>query len=179
MAQNSPQEDEITPEVVPTPEPLASAFAALGIEAVTYAHPAVFTVEQGRGFKDKMPGGHTKNLFLKDKKGQVWLVTALWDTDIDLKWLPKRIDAGRLSFGNAELMQRLLGVTPGAVTALGLVNDTDRQVRFVLDSRMLQCSIVNCHPLTNDMTTGLSPQDLLKFIKNMGYEPIIVDFAGG
>jgi Ala-tRNA(Pro) deacylase len=170
---------DVEPQAVDTPEPFAGAFAALDIPSTTYAHPAVFTVEEGRGFKDKMPGGHTKNLFLKDKKGQVWLVTALWDTQVDLKELPKRIGSGRLSFGNAGLMQALLGVTPGAVTPLGLINDSRRQVRFVMDARMLQCSIVNCHPLTNDKTTALSPQDLLKFVKNMGYDPLLVDFAGG
>lgn len=165
------------PTPVETPEPLKSAFAALDIAAITYAHPAVFTVEEGRGFKDKMPGGHTKNLFLKDKKGEFWLVTALWDTVIDLKTLPARINAARLSFGSADALKALLGVVPGSVTPLALINDKKRQVRFVLDARILQCSIVNCHPLENDKTTGLAPKDLLKFLENMGYHPVIVDFA--
>lgn len=168
---------DILPEITATPEPLASAFAKLGIEAVTYAHPAVFTVEAGRGFKHHMPGGHTKNLFLKDKKGEVFLVTALWDTAIDLKKLPPRINAGRVSFGSAELMQELLGVTPGSVTALGLIHDLLRRVKPVLDAGIMKLDIVNCHPLRNDMTTGLSPQDLVRFMESLGYNPAIVDFS--
>lgn len=164
-------------KTIETPDPLNAAFAELGIEAVTYSHPAVFTVEEGRGFKHLMPGGHTKNLFLKDKKGKIWLVTALWDTVIDLKKLPARINAGRLSFGNAELLMELLGVVPGAVTALGLVNDRDRRVTPVLDQAIMNHDIVNCHPLENDKTTGLAPKDLVKFMESMGYQPLIVDFS--
>ena len=174
-----PQEakSDVLPRVVPTPEPLASAFEKLGIKSVTYAHPAVFTVEEGRGFKHHMPGGHTKNLFLKDKKGEVFLVTALWDTAIDLKKLPARINAGRVSFGSAELMQELLGVTPGSVTALGVIHDLLRRVKPVLDAEILKQDLVNCHPLRNDMTTALSPQDLVRFMESLGYNPAIVDFS--
>ncbi|HYD18250.1 MAG TPA: prolyl-tRNA synthetase associated domain-containing protein [Patescibacteria group bacterium] len=162
---------------IQTPDPLFAKFSELGIVTQTYEHPAVFTVEQGAGFKHEMPGGHTKNLFLKDKKDVVWLITALQDTEIDLKKLPARINAGRLSFGNAELMQALLGITPGSVTALGLVNDTGRQVRPILDQRIFNHDLVNCHPLRNDMTTALKPDDLVKFMKSLGYDPLIVDFT--
>lgn len=164
---------------IDTPEPIAAKFRDLGIESVTYQHPPVFTVDEGREFKNQIPGGHTKNLFLKDKKGQLWLVTALWETVIDLKWLPKRLDAARLSFGSAELLQEVLGVTPGSVTALALLNDKDKRVIPVLDARMLECDSVNCHPLLNDKTTNLKPQDLLKFMKELGYNPIVVDFLKG
>jgi Ala-tRNA(Pro) deacylase len=161
---------EIIPEIIPTPEPLASRFAALGITAVTYAHPAVFTVEEGEGFKHRIPGGHTKNLFLKDKKGQLWLVTAHAETLVDLKSLPAKIGAARLSFGSADRLKEALHVTPGAVTALALMNDAAQQsVRFVLDRRLLDFETINCHPLRNDQTTCLAPHDLLKFIKDLGY----------
>jgi Ala-tRNA(Pro) deacylase len=172
-----PEQTAVTVREIPTPEPLQGVFKRLGIAAVTYAHPAVFTVEEGRSFEDQMPGGHTKNLFLKDKKGQYWLVTALWDTVVDLKALPARIGAARLSFGSGERLQEVLGVPPGSVTPLALINDRQRVVRFVLDARIMGFDTVNCHPLRNDMTTGLPPQDLLKFIRNMGYDPLVADLG--
>lgn len=162
---------------IPTPEPLQSAFEKLGISSTTYEHPAVFTVEEGRDFKHMMPGGHTKNLFLKDKKDKLWLVTALWDTDIDLKKLPARINAGRLSFGNGTLLQGVLGVVAGSVTPLGLINDTSKQVSPVLDKRLMDHEVINCHPLRNDRTTALKPQDLVTFMRSLGYDPLIVDFS--
>ncbi len=165
------------PVVIDTPEPLAGTFAALNISVTTYAHAPVFTVDEGRDFKHMIPGGHTKNLFLKDKKEKLWLVTALWDTEIDLKKLPARINAARVSFGNAVLMEQVLGVTPGSVTPLAVINDSGRQVTPVLDARMLEHDIVNCHPLKNDKTTGLKPQDLVKFMESLGYTPLIVDFS--
>ena len=167
----------MTVEQTATPEPLAEKFAALNINAVTYAHPPIFTVEEGRGFKKDIPGGHTKNLFLKDHKGKLFLVTALWGTVIDLKKLPARLNAGRFSFGSAALMEEVLGVTPGSVTPLAVVNDLLRRVTPVLDARMMEEQTVNCHPLKNDKTTGLSPQDLVRFIESLGYNPLIVDFS--
>jgi Ala-tRNA(Pro) deacylase len=164
-------------KTIPTPDPLQSKFAELGIETVTYEHRPVFTVAEGEDFKKLIPGGHTKNLFLKDKKDKIWLVTALDETVIDLKKLPARINAARLSFGSAELMQRVLGVTPGSVTALGLLNDIQREVSPVLDHNLFNHAVINCHPLRNDRTTCLNPQDLVKFMKNLGYDPLIVDFS--
>lgn len=164
---------------IDTPEPLASRFKALGIESVTFEHPAVFTVGEGLDFKHEIPGGHTKNLFLKDKKDALWLVTALQDTVIDLKWLPKRLNAARLSFGSAELLQEVLGVTPGSVTALALLNDAQRRVTPVLDARLMAHETVNCHPLRNDRTTNLPSAGLLAFMKDLGYSPLIVDFEKG
>ena len=161
---------EIIPQIIDTPEPLAGRFAALGISVVTYSHPAVFTVEEGEGFKHRIPGGHTKNLFLKDKKGQLWLVTAHAETVVDLKSLPAKIGAARLSFGSAERLKEALDVVPGSVTPLALVNDAAQQtVRFVLDAHLMDFDTINCHPLRNDQTTCLAPQDLLKFIEDLGY----------
>jgi len=164
-------------EKAETPEPLAEKFAALNINAVTYSHPPIFTVEEGRDFKKDIPGGHTKNLFLKDHKGKLFLVTALWDTAIDLKKLPARLNAGRFSFGSAPLLAEVLGVTPGSVTPLAVVNDLLRRVTPVLDARMMEEQTVNCHPLKNDKTTGLTPQDLVRFMESLGYNPLIVDFS--
>jgi len=166
-----------TPVKIETPDPVAGILSELGISAVTYAHAPVFTVEEGRDFKHLMPGGHTKNLFLKDHKGKLFLVTALWDTQIDLKKLPARLNAGRFSFGSAALLEEILGVTPGSVTPLAVMNDSARQVTPVLDARMMTEEIVNCHPLKNDKTTALSPKDLLKFMESFGYAPIVVDFS--
>lgn len=161
---------------IPTPEPFAAMFHALEIDSVTYAHPPVFTVEDGKDFEHLIPGGHSKNLFLKDKKSQLWLVTALFDTVINLKRLPNRINAAKLSFGNAGALLETLGVLPGSVTPLGLVNDRERRVRPVLDARLFACDTVNFHPLTNDKTTNIKPADLLRFIKDLGYDPLTVDF---
>lgn len=166
------------PEIVPTPEPLAAQFAALGIAAVTYAHPPVFRVGEDDAFIHLIPGGHSKNLFLKDKKGQAWLVSALQDTVIDLKWLRAQLGCPTLSFGSPELLSELLGVTPGSVTPFGLINDTARRVRPVLDARLMACDTVNFHPLKNDKTTNINSGALLRFMRGLGFEPRVVDFQG-
>lgn len=143
----------------------------------THDHPAVFTVGEGGDIKAAIPGAHTKNLFLKDARGQLWLISARDDTQIDLKRLHTVIGSARLSFGPEALMRETLGVTPGSVTAFGLVNDTGRRVRFVLDLRLAQADRVNFHPLTNTATTGVSAGDFRKFLEVAGVTPLIVDFA--
>jgi len=153
----------------------ADLFALLDAEGIAHAttdHPAVFTVGEGEAIKAAMPGGHTKNLFLKDAKGQLWLISALGETVIDLKKLHHVIGSGRLSFGSPELMVETLGVTPGSVTAFGLINDTGRRVRFVLDA----ADPVNFHPLTNTATTAVSQAGLRAFLAALGVTPMIVDF---
>lgn len=153
----------------------------LGIETTTHRHPPVFTVEDAKRLRGELPGGHAKNLFLKDKKGVVWLVVALEDRDIHMKELRKRIGAASLSFGRPELLMDVLGVTPGSVTPFGLINDTVGRVRVVLDAHMMELSPLNFHPLGNDATTAIAPQDLLAFIRATGHTPEIVDLsdAGG
>lgn len=165
------------PEPVPTPEPLAARFAALGIAAQSYAHAPVFRVGEGEDIKRGLPGGHTKNLFLKDKKDKIWLVVAQDVTQIDLKTLPRRIDAARLSFGSPALLEEILGVTPGSVTPFALINDTALRVGVILDKSLMGHTLVNFHPLKNDKTTAITPQDLLKFIRSCGHTPVIVDFT--
>jgi Ala-tRNA(Pro) deacylase len=160
-----------------TRDDLLALFEANGIEHTTVDHPAVFTVGEGEDIQKALPGAHTKNLFLKDAKDQLWLVSAEGHQRIDLKRLPAVIGSARLSFGNAALMEETLGVTPGSVTAFGLLNDNDHRVRFVLDATLADAEIVNFHPLTNTATTGLSQVGFRKFLGVLGVEPLIVDFA--
>jgi len=150
---------------------------AQGLSPVTRDHPPVFRVEEGVELRASMPGAHTKNLFLKDKKGAVWLVSARQDTVVDLKRLPRAIGADRLSFGREELLGELLGVRPGSVTALALINDPDHRVTFVLDRALWEAETVNFHPLTNDATTALSQTDFRAFLDRLRRSPIVVDFA--
>src|SRR5689334_5885864 len=125
-----------------------------GIESTTYDHPAVFTVGESGAIKQEIPGAHTKNLFLKDAKDQLWLISAEGHAQIDLKRLHTVIGSARLSFGKAELMEETLGVTPGSVTAFALVNDrARRRVTFVLDRTLAEAERVNFHPLVNTATT--------------------------
>ncbi|MEJ0067074.1 MAG: prolyl-tRNA synthetase associated domain-containing protein [Caulobacteraceae bacterium] len=159
-----------------TREDLLALFDQLGIAHRTLEHEAVFRVGEGDEIKAALPGGHTKNLFLKDAKGQLWLVSALQDTRIDLKALPRAIGSARLSFGSAELMAQTLGVTPGSVTAFGLINDADRRVRFVLDAGLAASDPVNFHPLTNTATTAISQADFRRLLAAIGVEPLIVEF---
>ncbi len=159
-----------------TREDLFAFFDELGIAHKTYDHEPIFTVEQGAHLKAQWPGGHSKNLFVKDKKGALFLISALGETEIDLKGFAKLVGAGRLSFGRAELMEQVLGVTPGSVTAFALMNDRQTRVKFILDKAMLEVSPVHFHPLKNDATTGVSPQDFLRFARACGHEPTVVDF---
>ena len=158
----------------------ADLFAFLDAHDVVHAtldHPPVFRVEEGMEIKAALPGGHSKNLFLKDSRGQLWLISALDETVIDLKRLPAVIGSGRLSFGPEALMVETLGVRPGSVTALGLINDAERRVRFVLDAALAAAEPVNFHPLGNDATTALSQDGFRRFLAALGVAPMIVDFA--
>jgi Ala-tRNA(Pro) deacylase len=149
---------------------------AQGIAHTTLDHPAVFRVDEGHEIKAALPGAHTKNLFLKDAKGQLWLISAEGHAAIDLKSLPPVIGAARLSFGSAERLYDALGVTPGSVTALALINDPERKVRFVLDRALAEAEVVNFHPLTNTATTALSRDGFRKFLAALEVEPLVVDF---
>ena len=155
---------------------LIAFFDAHGVDHATTDHEAVFRVGEGEGIKDGIPGAHTKNLFLKDAKGRLWLISAKDDAVIDLKRLHTVIGSARLSFGPAELMVETLGVTPGSVTAFGLVNDTEGRVTFVLDKALADADRVNFHPLTNTATTTVSQAGLRRFLAALGRTPIVVDF---
>lgn len=156
-----------------TPKQLLQHLSDLGINSTATEHEPVFTVEQARALRGEIPGGHCKNLFLKDKKGALWLVVCLEDAVIDLKALPAMIGAARISFGKAELLGKVLGVEPGSVTPFALINDTTHQVNVVLDAKMMEHDVVSYHPLVNTATVTLTPDDLLKFISSCGHEPQI------
>jgi Ala-tRNA(Pro) deacylase len=156
---------------------LIALLDSLGVEHSTVDHPAVFRVGEGEDIKAGIEGAHTKNLFLKDAKDRLWLISAEQDTVIDLKRLHHTIGSARLSFGNAALMEETLGVTPGSVTAFGLINDTDRRVTFVLDRRLAEAGRVNFHPLTNTATTGVSRDGFRRFLIAVGVTPLVVDFS--
>jgi Ala-tRNA(Pro) deacylase len=147
---------------------------ALGIETTTVEHEAVFTVAESARLERNLPGGHTKNLFLKDAKGRLFLVIAQSQTPIDLKSLHKSIGCARLSFGKPELLLEVLGVPAGSVTALSLINDRARRVSVIFDERLMQYDSINCHPLTNTATTNIRRDDLLRFIRACGHEPRIM-----
>src|SRR5262249_45292417 len=152
-----------------TPDELLARLAELGIETRTVSHPPVFTVEESKAMRGQLPGGHVKNLFLRDKKGVLWLVVAEEDRRIDLKALAQTIGAGKVSFASPERLMRHLGVTPGSVTPFGLINDRAAEVRVVIDRALLAHDPINVHPLTNDRTTAIAPRDLLRFIEACGH----------
>jgi Ala-tRNA(Pro) deacylase len=155
---------------------LEAFFDREGIAFTTYEHPAVFRVGEGEEVKAAIPGAHTKNLFLKDAKDQLWLISARDTAQIDLKRLHHVIGSARLSFGNAHLMAETLGLTPGSVTAFGLINDNGRRVRFVLDRALAEADRVNFHPLTNTATTSVTAEGFAKFLAAIGVEALVVDF---
>ena len=157
-----------------TPAELFAQLRRLGILTATHEHPAVFTVEQSRPIKAALPGGHTKNLFVKDRRGNLFLVCAKDDTAIDLKRLHETIGAaGRLSFGSPDLLRETLGVEPGSVTPLAVLNDEAGRVTVVLDEALLRHDPVNVHPLVNTMTTAIAAADLLAFLRALGHEPLV------
>ena len=160
-----------------SPADLFAFLDAQGVAHSTLEHEAVFTVEDGPEMKARLPGGHTKNLFLKDAKGRIWLITALDDTQIDLKTIHKAIGAARLSFGSADLMQEILGVRPGSVTPFGLINDKARAATLVVDQALLAREPLNFHPLVNTATTAVSRDGFLAFLAALGVTPLVVDFA--
>jgi Ala-tRNA(Pro) deacylase len=162
-----------------SPDQLFAAFDNLGIKHSTVKHPPLFTVEQSRSLRGQIPGGHTKNLFLRDKKYAIYLVVALEDADIDLKGLHRRLRAdGRFSFGSADLLREVLGVEPGAVTPFGAINDTEGRVTVVLDSAMMERETLNYHPLVNTMTTSINRDDLVRFLESTGHIPRIERVSG-
>jgi Ala-tRNA(Pro) deacylase len=157
-----------------TREDLFARLAALGIETETVEHEAVFTVAESAHLERNLQGGHTKNLFLKDAKGQLYLVVAESHTPVDLKSLHKKIGAARLSFGKPDLLMEVLGVPAGSVTALALINDDQKRVSVVVDERLMGYERINCHPLVNTATTSIARDDLLRFMRATGHDPLVV-----
>ena len=155
-------------------QPLFDALAAAGITWTLHEHEAVFTVEASEHLHRTIAGMHTKNLFLKDNGGQFWIVTAPHDARVDLKALPGVIGAKKFSFGKAEDMERLLGISPGSVTPLAAIGDTGGAVKVVIDARLAAAECVNVHPLRNTATIGLSGAELIRFLTSTGHPPLIV-----
>ena len=155
-------------------EDLLRHLEQLGISTRTTEHEAVFTVAESDKLHRELPGGHTKNLFLKDAKGRLFLVVAESHASIDMKRFHKLIGSARLSFGRPDLLEEVLGVTPGSVTALSLINDTEHRVDVIIDKRLMDFEAVNCHPLINTATTSIAPADLLAFMRSTGHEPRIM-----
>jgi Ala-tRNA(Pro) deacylase len=153
---------------------LYTDLAALGIAYEKHEHAPVFTVAESDAHNRDIAGAHTKNLFLKDKNGAFFLVTVPAEARVDLKALPSAIGCGRISFGKAEDMERLLGITPGAVTALAAINDKDGAVQFVLDAALAQADIINCHPLRNSATLSIATSDLMRAQTYWQHPPQII-----
>ena len=161
-----------------TPDDLFAYLDQLGIAHPTVTHAALFTVEQSQALRGTIPGGHTKNLFLKDKKDALFLVTAPEDSVIELKSLHRLLGAGgRFSFGSSDLMLETLGVSPGAVTPLGVINDTESRITVVLDQALMEHATINCHPLVNTMTTSIPRDGLVTFLEATGHPPRIMAVA--
>lgn len=150
----------------------------LGIATRTVEHPPLFTVGQSQALRGEIAGGHTKNLFLKDKKDNYFLLTVGEEAQVDLKQIHHAIGAAsRVSFGRPDMMMELLGVVPGAVTMFGLINDTGRRVGLFVDAALMEHETINAHPLTNEATTQIGRADLLRFLAATGHEPTILKLS--
>lgn len=160
-----------------TPESLLAELARLDINTTTITHPPLFTVEESQRLRGDIPGGHCKNLFLKDEKGSLFLLVALEDAVITLNQLHKRVGCKRLSFGRPDMLMMVLGVTPGSVSPFALINDHERRVTVLLDAAMLTYDRLSYHPLTNTMTTTIARADLLRFLSALGCRSRTIDLA--
>lgn len=158
-----------------TADDLFARLTDLGVGFTRHDHPPLFTVDDSKALRGSLPGGHCKNLFLRDKKGAMWLLVCLEDRAIDLKALGAHLGGARLSFGSPDRLMRVLGVTPGAVSPFTLINDSQVAVQVLLDAEMLRHDPLNYHPLRNDMTIAVSPDGLMRFIEACGHRPTVVD----
>jgi Ala-tRNA(Pro) deacylase len=150
----------------------------LGIAYSTVEHPPMFTASDAREWHDKVPGLHCKSLFMKDKRGRLWLAVLPQNKRAHLSEIEKQSGSARLSFVRPELLSEVLGVTPGSVTPFALINDTARRVSVILDAELMQSESINLHPLRNDASTTIKTADLLLFIRSFGYSPLVFDCAG-
>jgi Ala-tRNA(Pro) deacylase len=160
-----------------SPQDLFAFLDRLSIRHCTVTHPPLFTVADSQSLRGQIAGGHTKNLFLKDRAGSLYLIVADEDAAIDLKSIHHRIGTKRVSFGSADLLMRHLGVLPGSVTPFAAINDTAAAVSLVLDAAMMAHDVLNFHPLVNTMTTSIAAADLVTFLKATGHEPHILEVS--
>ena len=158
-----------------TTEDLFLFLGGLGIQTRTHAHPPLFTVEESRALRGEIPGLHAKNLFVRDRGKAYFLIVLEEDSRIDLKTLHDSIGArGKVSFGSAEALFELWGVTPGSVTPFGAINDPEGRVRVVVEARLASAAQANFHPLENNRTTTISGPDLIRFLRACGHEPLLL-----
>jgi Ala-tRNA(Pro) deacylase len=161
-----------------TSDELIAYLDSLAIATTTVEHPPLHTVEDSQQFRGDIPGGHVKNLFVKDKKSRLFLLVLGEETQVDLKRVHEKIGAqGRVSFGSAELLDEVWGVKPGAVTPFGAINDREGRVTVALDATMMRHERLNFHPLVNTRTTGLASADIVRFLRATGHEPLIVELG--
>ena len=174
---NNPTQSGEIPDLPPPDEresALYRRFSELGITWLTHAHAPVFTVEEARDLRGSLPGLHTKNLFLEDRKGHFWLVVAREELAVDLNALAKTLPAPRFSFGKAQDLIALLGIAAGSVNPFAVMNDRDNRVTLVLDEELARGGTVNFHPMRNDRTTAISSEALIRFLEATGHRPIVV-----
>ena len=170
--------DSDTARLPTSPEVLLARLEELGIAVSSFSHPPVFTVAEAKGLRGELAGGHIKNLFLRNKKGRMWLLTCLEDREIDLKSLRKQLGSSSLSFASPDRLMQYLGVIPGAVSPFGVVNDPAHEVQVVLDSALMEMHPLNFHPLDNGRTTAVSADGLVRFLESTGHPPTFLDFTG-
>ena len=162
-----------------TSDELLGALAAIGVEATTHEHAPAHTVEEAQALRGTIPGAHAKNLFVRDKKGRIFLLVLEETASVDLKRVHEIVGGtGRVSFGTSDLMMEVLGVTPGSVTPFGVVNDRAKRVTLVLDADLMRNERLNFHPLVNTRTTGLSRADFVKFLDSVGHAPTVLKISG-
>jgi Ala-tRNA(Pro) deacylase len=160
------------------PEEFLQFLRSLGIETTTITHEALFTVEESLAHTSKIEGAQSKNLLVKDKKGQVYALITLAQATLNLKTLHEKIGAsGRLSFASEAQLLALWGVRPGSVTPFGAINDKELAVKVILDSALMAHARLNFHPLVNIMTTTIAAQDLVTFLRATGHEPTILPIS--
>lgn len=159
-----------------SPGALLDYLDELGIDAQTAEHPPVFTVDEAKALRGDLPGAHTKNLFVRDKKGRMWLVVALESRPVELRATAERLGHKRFSFGSPRRLMEYLGVSPGSVTPFALVNDRSGSVRVALDEGLREVEPWNFHPLVNSMTTTVGAADMLRFLEAIDHGPVWLDF---
>ncbi|MFP4314110.1 MAG: prolyl-tRNA synthetase associated domain-containing protein [Alphaproteobacteria bacterium] len=177
MSQSQPNSHKPAEDLPTTPEILLEYLDSLDIDYQIFDHEPIFTVEEGEHLKKNIPGVHCRNLYLRDKQKNNYLLVLANETQVDLKKLPVLLDCGRLSFGSADRLWEFLGIRPGSVNPFSIMNDPDNKVRLYLDASMMEADLVNYHPMDNAQTIGLSPADLIRFIESLKHEYSIIDLS--
>ncbi len=162
-----------------TPSDIYRFLDDLGVEYGKCEHPAVFTVEESSRLVPELPGTPTKNLFIRDGKGRRhFLIVVGHDKSVDLKSLGERLEAGKLSFASPQRLQKHLGLEPGSVSILGIVNDSEGNVELVIDRAVWESDAVQCHPLVNTATVIIPRAGLRRILEHTGHAPRVLDVPG-